>query len=222
MNIPMKSALKTSILCLIAGLTLPCSVSVAQDVTTKSANLDAAETANEETSKVFMPVDPPADAVPISGDLESMFDAMEASIEKSAKVFEELTVEQMNFRPADGSHTPRWNAEHLAGRQLQFFSQIYNAKNPQIPVVDINPKQMPDDYEFLHPQWTGAQEAERMRAVSQYCRRYAYLLNDIGLDNKPPAGRWPSLRSLLGTMDKHYTQHTGNVIKKMDAEGWPQ
>ncbi|WP_146580536.1 hypothetical protein [Neorhodopirellula pilleata] len=65
----------------------------------------------------------------------------------------------MSFRPSDGTHTPRWNAEHMAGRQLLFFSQIYHALDSRIPVVDRNPQQMPADYEARNLIWSGKEEA---------------------------------------------------------------
>lgn len=167
------------------------------------------------------PVKPPADAPKLSEEMSQLFKAMTDSAADSQKVFQPLSVNQMNFRPSDGSHTPRWNAEHMAGRQLQFFSQLFHAQDPEIPVLDLNPKQMPDDYEFRHSDWTGQQEADWIKQVNDYCVRYSYLLADMDLDAKPPAGRWPSLRVLLKTMDKHYKEHTGNVVKKMKATDWP-
>ena len=68
------------------------------------------------------------------------------------------------------------------GRELVFFSQIYNAVDPMIPVMDLNPKQMPKDYEFAHPDWTGAEEARQMQRVAAFTRRFAYLLDKMELD----------------------------------------
>ena len=153
--------------------------------------------------------------------LKELFDRMEAANRKSQDVFRQLSVEQMNFRPANGTHTPRWNAEHMAGRQLLFFSQIYHALDPNIPVVDWNPRQMPKDYKARNPGWSGKQEARFMQRVDDFCRRYAYLLNDSQLDTKPPATSWPSLRALLLQMEKHYDEHTANVKKKFELPDWP-
>ncbi len=154
-------------------------------------------------------------------EMESLFSKMEASCAASQKVLAKLTVDQMNFKPANGTHTPRWNAEHMAGRQLQFFSQIYHAIDPAIPVIDLNPKQMPGDYVAAHPNWSGAEEARQMHRVSNFCRRFAYLLHDTRVDDKPPATRWPSLRALLEQMERHYDEHTSNTVKKFALPDWP-
>lgn len=154
--------------------------------------------------------------------LQQMFDRMEAANRRSQDVFRQLSVEQMNFKPSDGTHTPRWNAEHMAGRQLLFFSQIYHALDPSIPVVDRNPKQMPADYKARNPTWSGNDEARAMQRVDDFCRRYAYLLKDIQLDERPPATSWRSLNALLLQMEKHYDEHTANVKKKFQLPDWPK
>ncbi|TWT56015.1 DinB family protein [Allorhodopirellula solitaria] len=155
-------------------------------------------------------------------DLTTLFDNMEGACSDSQKVFAELSAAQLNFQPANGTHTPRWNVEHMMGRQLQFFSQIYHAFDAEIPVMNLNPKQMPADYEFAHPQWDGAEEARQMQRVSEFCRRFAYLLDGMKADEKAPGSRWPSLRALLVQMDRHYQEHTANTIKKFELAGWPE
>ena len=159
---------------------------------------------------------------PIPAHLVELFDRMEAANRRSQDVFRQLSVEQMNFKPSNGTHTPRWNAEHMAGRQLLFFSQIYHALDERIPVVDWNPRQMPKDYEARHPEWSGKDEARSMQRVDDFCRRYAYLLEDVGLDDKPPATPWPSLKALLLQMERHYDEHTANVKKKFELPDWPK
>ena len=154
--------------------------------------------------------------------LRELFDRMEAANRRSQDVFRELSTAQMNFKPSNGTHTPRWNAEHMAGRQLLFFSQIYHALDPQIPVYDWNPAQMPPDYEARHPEWSGKDEARAMQRVDDFCRRYAYLLENTELDAKPPATGWPSLRALLLQMERHYDEHTANVVKKYELPDWPK
>ncbi|EMI42618.1 DinB family protein [Rhodopirellula sp. SWK7] len=156
------------------------------------------------------------------GDLADLFEKMEQACSESQDVFAELSVEQLNFKPANGTHTPRWNVEHMMGRQLQFFSQIYHAVDPTIPVMNLNPKQMPPDYEFAHPDWDGAEEARQMQRVSEFCRRFAYLLDGMDVNAKVPGSRWPSLRSLLIQMQRHYGEHTANTVKKFELPGWPQ
>ena len=159
---------------------------------------------------------------PVPKHLRPLFDRMEAANRRSQDIFRQLSAKQMNFKPSNGTHTPRWNAEHMAGRQLLFFSQIYNALDSRIPVIDRNPKQMPADYEARNPKWDGKDEARAMQRVDNFCRRYAYLLEDIQLDEKPPATSWRSLEALLLQMEKHYDEHTANVKKKFQLPDWPQ
>ncbi|TWU16911.1 DinB family protein [Allorhodopirellula heiligendammensis] len=155
-------------------------------------------------------------------ELASLFDNMEQACSDSQDVFAQLSVAQLNFQPANGTHTPRWNVEHMMGRQLQFFSQIYHTVDPEVPVMNLNPKQMPADYKFAHPEWDGAEEARQMQRVSEFCRRFAYLLDGVKVDEKAPGSRWPSLRALLIQMDKHYQEHTANTVKKFELPGWPE
>jgi hypothetical protein len=159
-------------------------------------------------------------AVPVH--LRELFDRMEAANRRSQDVFRKLSTDQMNFKPSNGTHTPRWNAEHMAGRQLLFFSQIFHALDPKIPVFDWNPAQMPPDYKARHPEWTGKEEARAMQRVDDFCRRYSYLLESTGLNAKPPATNWPSLRALLLQMERHYDEHTANVVKKFELPDWPK
>ena len=160
---------------------------------------------------------PPA----VPAHLRELFDRMEAANRKSQDVFRKLSTAQMNFKPSNGSHTPRWNAEHMAGRQLLFFSQIYHALDPNIPVFNWNPAQMPPDYKARHPKWSGKDEARAMQRVDDFCRRYSYLLKNTDLDANPPATNWPSLRALLLQMERHYDEHTANVVKKFELPDWP-
>ncbi|EMI21517.1 putative secreted protein [Rhodopirellula maiorica SM1] len=155
-------------------------------------------------------------------ELASEFAKMEQASSESQKVFAKLSVQQMNFKPENGTHTPRWNAEHMMGRQLLFFSQIYHAIDPTIPTLDLNPKQMPPDYEFAHPDWDGAEEARQMQRVSDFTRRFAYLLDGMELDAKAPGSRWPTLRALLKQMQRHYGEHTSNTEAKFELPGFPQ
>ncbi len=155
-------------------------------------------------------------------ELEKLFTAMEKANSDSQKVFAKLSTNQMNFKPANGTHTPRWNSEHMMGRQLLFFSQIYHAQNQSIPVMDLNPQQMPPDYVFAHPDWDGCEEARQMQRVSEFTWRFAYLLADVDVGKKAPGSGWPSLRDLLNQMYRHYSEHTANTVKKFDLPGWPK
>lgn len=158
----------------------------------------------------------------LAGELSELFQRMEKSCSDSQKVFEKLSVNQMNWKPANGTHTPRWNTEHMMGRQLRFFSQIYHTIDPSIPVMDLNPKQMPDDYVYAHEDWAGAEEARQMERVSRFTRRFAYLLNGLDVNKKAPGSQWSSLRALLLQMERHYSEHTANTVKKFDLPDWPE
>lgn len=155
-----------------------------------------------------------------SVELAELFSKMESACRDSQHVFAPLSVGQMNFRPSNGTHTPRWNAEHMQGRQLQFFTQIYSALDPAIPVIDLNPAQMPADYQAFHPDWSGAEEAMQMERASALVERFAYLLDGVDLDEPAPGSRW-TLRRLLGQMERHYGEHTANVQKKFELADWP-
>lgn len=181
----------------------------------------AQTTAQSDTKIPPDPMSLLAAPAPIPEHLKALFDRMEAANRRSQDVFRNLSVQQMNFKPSNGTHTPRWNAEHMAGRQLLFFSQIYHALDSNIPVVDWNPQQMPQDYQARHPDWTGAEEARAMQRVDDFCRRYAYLLKEVSLTEKPPATFWPTLEALLLQMEKHYDEHTANVKKKFELPDWP-
>ena len=108
----------------------------------------------------------------------------------------------------------------MMGRQLMFFSQIYHEVDPAIPVIDLNPKQMPPDYSAAHPDWDGQEETRQMNRVSEFTRRFAYLLRDVNLDVRAPGSRW-TLRGLLRQMERHYDEHTANTVKKFDLPDWP-
>jgi len=154
--------------------------------------------------------------------LAGMFAKKEAACLSSRLVFKELSRVQMNFRPANGTHTPRWNAEHMMGRELLFFSQIYHAVDPNIPVMDLNPKQMPNEYQAAHLDWTGAEEAMQMDRVEAFTRRYVYLLSGMVLDQKAKGSSFWTPKALLLQMEKHYSEHTANVVKKKSLVDWPE
>lgn len=154
-------------------------------------------------------------------ELAGLFAKKEAACKSSREMFAKLSVNQMNFKPDNGSHTPRWNAEHMMGRELLFFSQIFHAVDPMIPVMDLNPRQMPKDYTFAHSDWSGAEEAAQMMRVEAFTRRFAYMLEGMELDAKATGSKMWTPRRLLKQMERHYNEHSANVVKKMDLEGWP-
>lgn len=158
----------------------------------------------------------------MSDELSDLFQKKETACKDSRALFASLSIPQMNFRPANGTHTPRWNTEHMMGRELLFFSQIYHAIDPSIPVMDLNPRQMPDDYEMAHPDWTGAEEARQTERVETFTRRFAFLLDGVELDRKAKGSKFWTPRALLKQMERHYNEHTANVRKKMQLEEWPK
>lgn len=156
-----------------------------------------------------------------TGELSELIEKMDAACKESQKVFAPLSANQMSWQPPNGTHTPRWNTEHMMGRQLGFFSQIYAAIDPDsFAHINLNPAQMPPDYKAAHPVWDGAEEARQMERANAYVRRFAYLLDGVDLDKPAPGSRW-TLRRLLMQMDRHFGEHTSNVEKKFELEGWP-
>jgi hypothetical protein len=154
------------------------------------------------------------------GELASLWVAMDRACADSQSVFAPLSASQMSFRPSNGTHTPRWNVEHMLGRQLLFFTQIYAALDDQLAPLDLNPAQMPPDYRAAHPDWSGAEEARQMERANAYVRRFAYLLEGVDLSVKAPGSSW-TLRRLLRQMDVHFHEHTANVRKKFELPEWP-
>lgn len=153
-------------------------------------------------------------------ELAALFSRKEAACRASQAVFTKLSTKQMNFQPINGTHTPRWNSEHMMGRELGFFSKIFAQIDPAMPHIDLNPKQMPPDYLAAHPDWSGEEEARQMERVTAFTRRFAYLLDGLDLDEEAPGSRWTP-RALLEQMERHYQEHTENVKKKFELPEWP-
>ncbi len=154
-------------------------------------------------------------------ELAALFEAKEKACRETQAVFVGLSTGQMNHRPGDGTHTPRWNAEHMMARDLGFFSAIYSDRDREVPAIDLNPAQMPPDYVPAHPRWTGAEEARQIERVLRFTRRYAYLLEGMDL-HATPEGSWWTLRGLFEQMERHYREHTVNVRKKFELPDWPE
>lgn len=153
-------------------------------------------------------------------ELAELYERKDAVCRTSQAVFATLSVNQMNHRPSNGKHTPRWNAEHMMGRELWFFSRIFSGVDPAIPHIDLNPEQMPPDYVAAHPDWDGKEEARQMQRVMSFTRRFAYLFDGFGLEAKPP-GSWWTVRGLLEQMQRHYGEHTAHVKAKFELPDWP-
>jgi L-ascorbate metabolism protein UlaG (beta-lactamase superfamily) len=155
------------------------------------------------------------------GELAELFARLDAASRDSQAVFEPLSVNQMNFRPSNGTHTPRWNAEHMMAATPRFLTPIYAQRDPTIPALNLSPQQMPADYKPAHPDWTGAEEARQMERSAALVRRFAYLLDGVELDSQLPRSRW-TLRQLLTVMERHFGEHTANVKKKFTLPDWPK
>ena len=136
-------------------------------------------------------------------------------------LFTSLSINQLNHRPSNGTHTPRWNAEHVMASDLRLFSAIYARLDPMIPHINLNPRQMPPDYVPAHPDWTGAEEARQIERVLALVRRFAYLLDGIDLDEKPQGSPW-TVQRLFEQITTHYAEHTANVKKKFSLPDWPK
>jgi hypothetical protein len=154
------------------------------------------------------------------GEMAALFESKQSAAAESAAVFDALTTTQMNHRPGNGTHTPRWNAEHMMGAEAEFFTAIYNSVDPSIAAMKLRPAQMPDAYHAAHPDWSGREEARQIDRVQRLTRRFAYLLADMPLDEKPPQIWW-TLRGLLEQMQRHYNEHTANVMRKFELPDWP-
>ena len=176
----------------------------------------------EEASTLDLPKPPEdkADWEP-SGELAALLEKLTDASKSSREVFQPLSATQMNWRPPNGTHTPRWNAEHLSATHLGLFSSAFAAIDPDHhKAVRINPKQMPDDYQPAHPDWSGAEQASQMKEIADYVNGFAYLLESKDLTEPLPNGRWP-LKRMFEIIAGHYDQHTANVRKKFELEGWP-
>jgi len=154
--------------------------------------------------------------------LVEAFDAIAEQREAFAKTIGGMSIEQLNHRPSDGSHTIRWNVEHLAGRELLFFSQVYHAIDPMIPVIDINPAQQPEDYEPAHPDWPASEEVRLLERVDWFVRRFAYMLDGVAMDAQRIEAPRGSIRGLTDLMLNHYPHHHQAVRDKLQLPDWPQ
>lgn len=150
-----------------------------------------------------------------------LFIAKENSARSVQSSYSGLSANQLNHRPSNGTHTPRWNAEHIMGRELLFFSTIYSHLNPMIFPIDLNPAQTPPEYHAANPNWNGEEEARQIERTQAFTRRFAYLLHGIDLDTKPKGSPW-ALGELLTRMADHYHHHTDNLPAKFKLPDWPQ
>ena len=62
----------------------------------------------------------------------------------------------------------------------------------------------------------------QMERVEAFTRRFAYLLDGMDMDEKAKGSSFWTPKSLLLQMEKHYSEHTANVVKKKSLVGWPE
>ena len=153
--------------------------------------------------------------------LAKLFDAKEKVAHSVKSSYSQLSITQLNHEPSNGTHTPRWNAEHIMAAELNFFSSIYSHLDPMIRPVDLSPPQTPPEYQPAHPDWTGAEEARQIERVQAFTRRFAYLLDGVKLSETPIGSPW-SLKELLERMADHYQHHTDNLSSKFKLPDWPK
>jgi len=161
--------------------------------------------------------DEPFEAEP---ELGALLDAMTASATTAARAFAPLTVEQLNHVPADGTHSPRWNPEHMAGQQIFSFLQFFSTKDSAFRIEDPRPAGTPAKYVAKNPDWTAQEVVREIERTQEFAMRFAYLLAEIDLDAKPESGGW-SLSTMLKRMQWHWGHHTGKLPSKMALPDWP-
>lgn len=156
-------------------------------------------------------------------DLADLFRAKEVAAAAAAEEYAALSANQLNHRPSNATHTPRWNAEHTAGTELLVMSAMLNAVDDSIPIIRETPAQMPPDYAPAHPEWEGPEQAREMQRIQDFSRRFAYLLDGLPLDELPDGAPrfFGSLRGYLEKMADHYAEHVANVRMKYDLPDWP-
>ncbi len=162
--------------------------------------------------------------------LKALFHRKEHSARSCIPIYSNLSINQLNHKPSNRTHTVRWNIDHLTGRELLFFSQVYSSLDSMVPKLDQNPKQMPPDYVPQRPEWTGMEEAKHIERTLAFSRRFAYLLHDIDMDKKFRLSRFEdgethefywNMSELCGRMEEHYAYHTEHVKRKFELPDWP-
>lgn len=132
-----------------------------------------------------------------------------------------VTKEQLDHQPSDKTHTIRWNFEHTTATEIGFFSQVYHALDPNFPVINIRPAQMPPDYQPRHPDWDTAEMVRHVQRVAAFTKRFSYLLADTPADLKIEGTRF-SVQSLTKLMVGHYKNHASKAVLKFKLPDWPK
>jgi len=132
-----------------------------------------------------------------------------------------VSKKQLDWKPSDGTHTIRWNFEHTTARELGFFSQVYHALDPSIPVINWNPAQMPPDYVPRRPDWDTAEMVRHVQRVGAFTERFSYLLADTPATMRIEGTRF-SIDYLTALVMGHYKNHTTKAVHKLTLPDWPK
>lgn len=162
----------------------------------------------------FEPVKPGAD-------IQSALEAMRADRQALIDALGKVSKTQLDHKPSDGTHTIRWNFEHTAGTELNFFSQIYHAMDPEIPLIKWGPAQMPPDFRARHPDWDTSEMVRHVQRTAAFTERFSYLLANTPADLKIEGTRF-SVQSLSTMMVGHYRNHTTKAVLKFKLPDWPK
>lgn len=132
-----------------------------------------------------------------------------------------VSARQLDHKPSDGTHTIRWNFEHTTAREIGFMSQIYHMVDPEVPVINWNPAQMPPDYVPRHPDWGPEEMVRHVQRVGAFTERFSYLLAEA-----PPTvtieGTTFSVKYITNMIVGHYHNHSGKAVHKFELPDWPK
>jgi L-ascorbate metabolism protein UlaG (beta-lactamase superfamily) len=162
-----------------------------------------------------------AEPVKLRPDLERALLALRGDRQTLIDELGGLTREQLDHKPSDGSHTIRWNFEHTTARELGFFSQVYAQLDPEIPVINWNPAQMPIDYTPRHPDWGPEEMVRHVRRIGAFTERFSYLLHDTPPTLRIEGTRFP-IEYLTAMVVGHYQNHTTKAVHKFTLPDWPR
>lgn len=180
----------------------------------QAAKPDAKAAAAAVIAADFKPVKPGAD-------MQAALDSMRADRQALIDALGKVTKAQLDHKPSDGTHTIRWNFEHTAGAELNFFSQVYHAMDAEIPLIKWGPAQMPPDFKARHPDWDTAEMVRHVQRTAAFTERFSYLLANTPVDLKIEGTKF-SVQSLSKMMVGHYKNHTTKAVLKFKLSDWPK
>lgn len=144
-----------------------------------------------------------------------------AAREDLAQTVEQLSVNQLDHHPSNGTHTVRWNAEHTAGSEMIFISMVLHNGDELFPLIRISPTQSPDDYSPSNPDWSPGEEADHLRRVGAFVERFAYLVDGVDPEEERYPAFFKSLKGLFDLLENHYNHHHDQVKEKFNLDDWP-